>query len=690
MTEQHSTPSRLHRLIPQGKSGWIIIVGLVAFAFIMGLLIAGDGEQSETNGAAVQATAADSSSAPKLWTCSMHPQIKLPHPGKCPSCGMDLIPLESGHTEETAPNQIRLSKTAVQLVQIETSPVVRGLAERQVRMVGKITYDETRLAYITAWVPGRLDRLYADYTGISIAKGDHMVYMYSPELLSAQEELLQAAVSVKKLSNSASKILRQTAQATLEAAADKLRLYGLTNEQIQEIETTGKTTDHLTIYAPIGGVVVKQDALEGMYVKTGTRIYTIADLSELWVFFEAYESDLPWLRYGQHVSFTAASFPGETFDAIVSFIDPVVDPKTRTVKVRAVVDNHDGKLKPDMFVTGIVRSRLNAKGRVVDEKLAGKWVGPMHPEIVEGGHGACDICGMPLVPAESLGYAASATVSTDAPLLIPASAPLITGKRAVVYVEIPDEDGPLFEGREVVLGPRAGDAYVVKSGLAEGERVVTRGAFKLDSELQIQAKPSMMSPKGGVAPPGHQHGVATTPAPTGEQKPKQKAATEATKASLDVSRIATIREALVPVYHAYFRVQLALASDDLATALQGFADVGRATKNVDMSIFGSAHMKWMSLMNDISKAVAKAKDTKDIAVARDAFYDLSQATIALNDSFGHASDQPFYLTFCPMARNKQGAYWLQTKDTVFNPFYGSKMPRCGSIKKTLPGAKEKE
>ncbi|RME25625.1 MAG: hypothetical protein D6800_07395, partial [Candidatus Zixiibacteriota bacterium] len=264
MTEQQTTPSRLHRLIPQGRSGWLVIIGLVAFAFMLGVWIAGGQSQSESNGAAVQAETAENAGT-QLWTCSMHPQIKLPHPGKCPICGMDLIPLESGHNhgEELAPNQIRLSKTAVQLIQIETSPVVRGLAERRVRMVGKIGYDETRLAYITAWVPGRLDRLYADYTGVSIAKGDHMVYMYSPELLSAQEELLQAAASVKKLSNSASTMLRQTAQATLEAARDKLRLYGLTDEQIHEIETTGQTTDHLTIYAPIGGVVVKKEALEG-------------------------------------------------------------------------------------------------------------------------------------------------------------------------------------------------------------------------------------------------------------------------------------------------------------------------------------------------------------------------------------------------------------------------------------------
>ncbi|RME23721.1 MAG: DUF3347 domain-containing protein [Candidatus Zixiibacteriota bacterium] len=226
---------------------------------------------------------------------------------------------------------------------------------------------------------------------------------------------------------------------------------------------------------------------------------------------------------------------------------------------------------------------------------------------------------------------------------------------------------------------------MVKSGLSEGERVVTRGAFKIDSELQIQAKPSMMSPAGGAAPAGHQHGGSTSPAPAEEKKTEPVAAATKSEASLDTKQLSAIRQALVPVYDAYFTVQNALASDDLDAALRGFAATGEAARHVDMSIFGSAHMKWMSLLDDITKAVAKTKGTKDIAVARDAFYDLSQAIITLNDTFGHATDQPFYLTFCPMARNNQGAYWLQTKDTVFNPFYGSKMPRCGSIKKTLPG-----
>jgi Cu(I)/Ag(I) efflux system membrane fusion protein len=181
---------------------------------------------------------------------------------------------------------------------------------------------------------------------------------------------------------------------------------------------------------------------------------------------------------------------------------------TRTAKVRVNVPNPDGKLKPEMFVRAVVRAQVAADGRVADPELAGKWISPMHPEIIKEGPGACDICGMALVRAEDLGYLAPAADAAALSLLIPASAPLITGKRAVVYVEAPGAERPTFEGREVVLGPRAGDEYIVESGLEEGELVVTSGNFKIDSALQILAKPSMMSPEGGVGGGGHDHAAA--------------------------------------------------------------------------------------------------------------------------------------------------------------------------------------
>jgi Cu(I)/Ag(I) efflux system membrane fusion protein len=289
--------------------------------------------------------------------------------------------------------------------------------------------------------------------------------------------------------------VRNASQSTVEAVREKLRLWGLTAEQIQEIETRGTLTDHLTLYSPVGGVVIHKNAQEGGYVKTGDRIYTVADLSRVWVQLEAYESDLPWLRYGQKVTFTTEAWPGENFEGTIAFIDPVLNAATRTVNVRVNVDNPDLKMKPGMFVHAVAHPVIANNGKVTNPSLAGKWISPMHPEVVKDGPGACDVCGMPLVPAEELGYVAADEI--NAPLVIPATAPLLTGTRAIVYIELPGKEKPTYEGREIVLGPKAGNVYIVRHGLSEGERVVTQGAFKLDAELQIRAKPSMMTPEGG-------------------------------------------------------------------------------------------------------------------------------------------------------------------------------------------------
>jgi Cu(I)/Ag(I) efflux system membrane fusion protein len=429
----------------------------------------------------------------------MHPQIRQPKPGKCPICFMDLVPVSS-EAGDIGERQISFSEAAVKLMEIETAPVERKFVTAEIRMVGKIDYDETRIKDITAWVPGRIDRLYVDFTGITVSKGDHMVYLYSPQLLSAQAELLQA-VKAAESAKAASELIRTSTAATLDAAKEKLRLLGLTREQIADIEKTGKVVDHLTIYAPVGGVVIQKNATEQMYVETGTRIYTIADLSQLWVKLDAYESDMMWVRYGQEVEFETEAYPGEVFKGRISFIDPVLDPETRTVKLRVNVQNRDGKLKPEMFVRAVVRSKVAKGGRVMDEAMAGKWICPMHHDIVKDAASSCDICEMDLVTTESLGYVTVDTTG-QAPLVIHASAPLITGKRAVVYVRVRGSDKPTYEGREIVLGPRAGDYYIVNSGLSEGELVVTRGNFKIDSAMQIQAKPSMMSAPAEETPAG--------------------------------------------------------------------------------------------------------------------------------------------------------------------------------------------
>ncbi len=444
----------------------------------------------DTGGAVAEAPASTT-----VWTCSMHPQIRRPAPGDCPLCGMDLIPVESSVAGPSP--TLTVSPEARALMNVETVPVQRKAVATEVEMVGKVAYDETRLGHITAWVDGRLDRMFVDYTGIEVKKGDHMVYLYSEELYSAQAELIGAVRHARGPSGTAGRRLSIGGVDMAKAARHKLRMLGLTASQIRQIEEKERPSTHMTIYAPFGGVVIKKLRQQGERVSRGDRLYTVADLSQVWVNLDAYESDLPWVRYGQEVTFTAEAFPGQRFTGRIGFIHPVLDDMTRTVKVRVVVPNPDGKLKPGMFVRGKVHARLGAGGRLIDPDLSGKWISPMHPWIVKDSPGKCDVCGMPLVKAETLGY-----VSADGdyePLVIPASAPLITGKRAVVYVELPEADRPTFEGREIVLGPRAGDYYIVLDGLAEGELVVYRGNFKIDSEIQIQAKPSMMSPKADPA-----------------------------------------------------------------------------------------------------------------------------------------------------------------------------------------------
>ncbi|WP_372807910.1 efflux RND transporter periplasmic adaptor subunit, partial [Pontiella sp.] len=402
-------------------------------------------------------------------------QIQLPKPGKCPICFMDLIALDAGD-DGGSEREIRIGPHAAKRMELETALVERRFATADVRMAGKVDYDETRVSSISSWVPGRIDRLFVDYTGIPVKKGEHLAELYSPELLTAQEELIQ---SIKYNSS------------LVDSSREKLRLWGFTAEQVAEIEARGTASDHMTIYSPIGGIVIHKNVSEGMYVETGTKLVTLADLSRVWILLDAYESDLNGLRYGSTVAFTTEAYPGKTFEGTISFIDPVINPATRTAKVRVIVDNEAGQLKPGMFVRAVARPQVAESGRIMNPALAGKWISPMHPEVVKDEPGSCDVCGMPLVTAESLGYVSG--TEDNAPLLIPASAALKTGKRAVVYVEIPDREKPTYEGREIALGARLGDFYAVESGLEEGERVVTRGAFKLDAEMQIQAKPSMMS-----------------------------------------------------------------------------------------------------------------------------------------------------------------------------------------------------
>ncbi|MDA1043797.1 MAG: efflux RND transporter periplasmic adaptor subunit, partial [Verrucomicrobia bacterium] len=252
---------------------------IVAAAVLAGIFI-GRGCASRETSHAGHPQAGPDKAIVKFWTCSMHPEIKLPDPGKCPKCGMDLIPvMASDEGESLGLRELKLSASAQELAEIETALVERRFVTKEVYLVGKIDYDEARLATLSAWVPGRLDRLFVDYTGVEVKKGDHMISIYSPELLGAQEELIQAIGIVQKLQDSDNSLIKDSSADNVVSSREKLRLWGLNDEQISEIAKRGTAEDHLTIYSPISGIVIKKNAREGDYVETGSPIYTIADLS---------------------------------------------------------------------------------------------------------------------------------------------------------------------------------------------------------------------------------------------------------------------------------------------------------------------------------------------------------------------------------------------------------------------------
>ncbi|HVK14076.1 MAG TPA: efflux RND transporter periplasmic adaptor subunit [Gemmataceae bacterium] len=454
------------------------------------------------------------------WTCSMHPQVRRPAPGQCPICGMNLVPIESLAAEQ-AQTERRIG--------VETEPATHRELFREVRTVGKLDYNESRVAYITARIAGRVDRLYADFTGIQVKKADHLADIYSPDLFVAQTEYLRAREGLAKAGGD-----RTFAEANLDAARSRLRLLGILDAQIAELEREGKVRTHLTIFAPIGGTVVEKTVRAGQYVKEGDPLYRIADLDPIWLYLDVYEFDLAWVRYGQAVEVTLEAYPGETFRGVVTFIDPFLDDRTRTIKVRVNLKNPDRRLKPAMYAAARIRARLRADGTPEPTGIEGKYICPMHPEVVRDAAGKCPVCEMPLERVPGLpptgGHGHGAQVGparkVEPPagrvLAVRATAVLNTGRRAVVYRKRPDG---AYEMVEVGLGPRAegkDDAgrpaayYAVLRGLAAGDQVVVRGGFLLDSQRQIEGMPSLLYPEGQSA--ANLHAGHGGPAATPEHK----------------------------------------------------------------------------------------------------------------------------------------------------------------------------
>ena len=647
-----------NEILNESKKHW----RLVALGIIAGLVIANilPGRSSKSGDIHAGHNMAGSSQEKKIlyWTCSMHPQIKLPKKGLCPICAMDLIPVYDGGSESEGGSEVSLtlSESAQKLAEIETTEVKYQEVSNEVRLVGKVDYDETRLYYISAWTSGRIDRLFVDFTGTKVRKGDHLTKLYSPELLSAQEEYLQAIKNLQDSKDSQLSVIRDTAKTTLNSSKEKLRLYGIDEQQIDEIVKRGTPDEHMTITSPVTGTVIHKNGFEGMYVKTGDQIYTIADLGRVWLFLDAYESDIQWLHYGQNVKVEAESFPGEVFHGKIAFIEPFVDEKTRTIKLRVNVDNTGEKLKPGMFVRTTIQAVLGEGGKIYEEDLAGKWICPMHPDIIKEKQEPCDICGMDLIKTSEFGFAEKPTVKRQV-LVIPKTAPLITGKRAVVYVENKTNKATAkrYEGREVILGPRAGDHYIVLSGLNEGERVVSKGNFKIDSALQIQAKPSMMNPAGYYS---ETENVLT-----------QDGATLSENAGI-----------LAPALPYYLSTAKGLSEDNPHVAA---GELEKFRGQISRIISGnSLEGETEGIAADINQLKAGLDMIEhNLDSLRVQFSRLSDNLMNIFEKYEYKEDTTLYLIFCSMAFNNKGGYWLQDSKEINNPYFGAKMLKCGEIKK---------
>ncbi len=379
----------------------------------------------------------------EIWTCSMHPQIRMDKAGKCPICAMDLIPVSQSGGAEMDATAIHFTKEAAQLANVMTSVVSTQNPVKVVRLYGKVEADERLLHSQVSFLSGRIEKLMVNFTGETVQKGQTLAIIYSPDLVTAQQELLEAA----KTKDSQPEIY--------EAAKEKLRQWKLTETQISGIENSGQVKANMEITAASGGIVTARRVNNGDYVSQGSVLYDVSDLSRVWVQFDAYESDLPFLKKGGKIEFTIQALPGSAYSGTIAFIDPFIDPVNRVAKVRVEMGNPGGKLKPGMFATGLVNANLD---------------------------------------------------EFNNKLVIPRSAVLWTGKRSVVYVKQPGEE-PIFHLREVELGPALGNSYVVIAGLADGEEIVTEGAFSVDAAAQLEGKPSMMNPSGGIVSTGHNHGT---------------------------------------------------------------------------------------------------------------------------------------------------------------------------------------
>ncbi len=561
-----------------------------------------------------------------VWTCSMHPQIRQNEPGSCPICGMALIPLEDDEGGEDV-LAIKMSNTAIQLANIVTRQVSKGNPTKEITMTGKVVEDERRVTSQSSHIPGRIESLNVNFTGDYVRKGQTIATIYSPMLITAQQELFEAQK------------IKDTQPALFDAAKRKLSNWKLTDNQIDEILAGNEPLTTLPILAETSGYVKEKMVNEGDYIKQGASLYTVSNLSRVWVLFDAYEADLQWVKIGSQIEFAVASIPGKTFNGEVTYVDPVINPGTRVAKVRVELANTDNLLKPEMFVSG--KLKADSKG--------------------------------------------------EEALIVPKSAIMWTGKRSVVYVKSATDQGVSFRMREVTLGSAYGDNYIVEEGLEDGEEIAVNGTFSIDAAAQLAGKPSMMSPEGGKAMTGHDHGNISGSSHQMDNSDDLMFDVEINEfdnvliEGLDEDQLQKVQQSAFEIFQLYLPVKNALIETDADKAKKAALPLVAKIKSIKTSanqhINSSAHQEWMKDLDVLMKTTEYITQESDVENIRGALSPLSDQLYQTILKF--EVETGGYRQFCPMAFDNMGAFWLSDSDQVLNPYFGDVMLTCGNVEEEL-------
>ena len=414
---------------------YVIYSAILVVGLLLGWLLFGGSSNKET-----EHNHSETAETNQMLTCSMHPQIMQPEAGDCPICGMDLIPAGSS-ADGLAADQFKLTENAIALANIQTTIVGANAIEgNAIKLSGKIAENEKANAVQVSYFSGRIERLNVSFTGEKVSKGQLLATIYSPELYAAQQELITAAS------------LKESQPTLYKAVRNKLKLWKLSEKQINQIETSGKVKENFPVYATVSGTVTEKLVEQGDYIKQGQPLLKIANLNTVWANFDVYENQIDRFKKGQEVLITTNTYPNKEFKGQVDFIDPILNTKTRTVTLRVVLNNKNDVFKPGMFVSANIDGVKNENKET---------------------------------------------------LSIPASAVLWTGESSVVYVKAnPNE--PVFEMRKITLGNQIGNNYEVLEGLNNSDEIVTNGTFTVDAAAQLQGKKSMMNKDGGKVMTGHE------------------------------------------------------------------------------------------------------------------------------------------------------------------------------------------